>query len=103
MPPLAQSPTGFLEPLSNEAVVIRNGLSRPEALEGHDGSSGQLSKMPVNNSHMRDAGVQGGEVIFAGPGSVGIHGIISPSLGDSGCSSNLRVRKESCGEIKNPA
>jgi hypothetical protein len=80
MLPLTQPPASFQEPLSNEAGALRNRLSRPKALEGRDGSVGQLGKMPINNLHVRNAGVQSKEAILCGPGGVGVNQFLEPVL-----------------------
>jgi hypothetical protein len=93
MLPLTQPPASFQEPLSNEAGALRNRLSRPKALEGRDGSVGQLGKMPINNLHVRNAGVQSKEAILCGPGGVGVNQFLDPVLGECSLGAGLETRE----------
>jgi hypothetical protein len=64
MPPLAYPPTGILEPDGKESEVVRHRLPRPEALEDLERDFWQLAKMPVDDLHVRNPGVQSGEVVL---------------------------------------
>jgi hypothetical protein len=64
MPPLAQPPTGFLKPVGEKSEVVQHGLLRLEALEDFKGGFRQLAKMMVDDTHVRDPGVQRDEVVI---------------------------------------
>jgi hypothetical protein len=67
MPPLAEPPAGILKSLRETAEVIRHRFPGPEALEDLQRGYRQLAKMPVNNPHVGDPGVQSGKVVLYGP------------------------------------
>jgi hypothetical protein len=101
MPPLAEPPAGILKSLRETAEVIRHRFPGPEALEDLQRGYRQLAKMPVNNPHVGDPGVQSGKVVLYGPGGAGVRNrILSTELGDGCLRAYLRIREHLCGEIK---
>ena len=98
--PLAQPPAGSLEPFSEEAGVLRNGLAGPQAFEGRDGSSGQLAKGSVDGAHVANPAEQRDEAILGGPGEVGINHFLDPAFCNSSLGADLGVRQKLCAKIK---
>jgi hypothetical protein len=57
--------------------------------------------MLVDNLHMRDPGVESGEMVLYGPGGTGVRSrILGPELGNGHLRAFLRVREQFYGEIK---
>jgi hypothetical protein len=70
MPPLAEPLSSILKPMRQAADGVRHRFPRPEALENLQCGFRKLAQMPVDNPHVRNAGVQGREAILCGPGAL---------------------------------
>jgi hypothetical protein len=83
------------EPLGKESQVVLHGLTGPQELEDLKVDFRHIAKMPVDDLHMCDPGVQRNEVIICIPGSIRIaNNIFSPYLGDPFLRVRLGIREK---------
>jgi hypothetical protein len=93
--PLAEPFANVPEPLSKESQVVRHGLPGPQKFEDLKGNFRHIAKMPVDDLHVCEPGVERNEMVVCVPRSFRIASrVLSPQLHDPLMRVRPGVRKE---------